>query len=106
MKPYESNEYAPYKYFQEIEKPIARIFYQMSNRGISVSLGYLDTLRKDLESQKEKVVLELENEFGPIQRQFDLIDNSFRLRLNLNSPKQLLEALNEKGIYPTLKGKP
>lgn len=81
----------PYEYYETIEKPVAKIFYDMSNRGISVSLGYLDTLRKDLESQKAPIEAEIKNELGEI---------------NLNSPKQLLGALNEKGIFPTLKGKP
>jgi DNA polymerase-1 len=87
MKPYESI----YDYYETIEKPIAQIFYAMSNRGISVDLEYLGRLRETLEAQKEPIEREVLNELGPI---------------NLNSPKQLLEALHEKGIFPTLKGKP
>lgn len=81
----------PYEYFRDIELPVARIFAQMSNRGISVDLGYLRKLQQTLETQKAPIEEEIYNELGQI---------------NLNSPKQLLEALNEKGIYPTLKGKP
>lgn len=80
-----------YDYFNEIEKPVAEIFFGMSNRGICVDLGYLQRLKDDLEAQKAPVQAEIENELGPI---------------NLNSPKQLLKALNEKGINPIFKGKP
>jgi DNA polymerase-1 len=80
-----------YEYFREIEKPVAEIFYGMSNRGICVDLHYLETLKSSLETQKKPIQDEIQNALGPI---------------NLNSPKQLLEALNEKGIYPNLKGKP
>lgn len=79
-----------YEYYENIEKPIANIFYQMSNRGIAVDLEYLRNLQQTLERQKYPIENEIKNELGDI---------------NLNSPKQLLEALNEKGIYPTLKGK-
>src|ERR1700693_5610583 len=81
----------PYEYFQEIEKSCARIFNQMSNRGIGVDLGYLVRLRDNLEAQQRPIEEEIKNELGSI---------------NLNSPKQLLEALNEKGIRPYLKSKP
>jgi DNA polymerase-1 len=80
-----------YDYYETIEKPIAQIFYQMSNRGITVDLKYLNTLRTQLEAQKFPIEQDIYNQLGHI---------------NLNSPKQLIGALNEKGIYPTLKGKP
>jgi DNA polymerase-1 len=63
----------------------------MSNRGICVDLHYLQGLKENLESQKAPIETEIKNELGNI---------------NLNSPKQLLGALNEKGIFPTLKSKP
>jgi DNA polymerase-1 len=81
----------PYEYFQEIESPCAKIFSQMSSRGICVNLNYLRTLQTELESKRAPIEINIKNELGNI---------------NLNSPKQLLEALNEKGIYPSLKGKP
>lgn len=80
-----------YEYFQKIESPCARIFQDMSNRGILVDLEYLASLKDSLEKQKFPIESEIKNELGDI---------------NLNSPKQLLGALNAKGIYPTLKGKP
>jgi DNA polymerase-1 len=80
-----------YELFERIEAPCARIFSAMSDRGICVDLHYLAGLKKTLELQKEPIEFEIKNELGNI---------------NLNSPKQLLGALNEKGIYPTLKGKP
>lgn len=79
------------EYYEQIEKPVAKIFYQMSNRGICVDLGYLSELRIFLDNKKRPLEEEILNELGPI---------------NLNSPKQLLGALNAKKIYPTLKGKP
>jgi DNA polymerase I len=78
------------EYFESVEKPCATIFNTMSNRGIRVDLSYLQGLKETLESQKTPIEAEIKNELGNI---------------NLNSPKQLLEALNAKGIYPTLKGK-
>lgn len=80
-----------YDYYIEIEKPCAIIFQQMSNRGICVDLHYLTELKSTLEAQKAPIEAEIYNELG---------------KINLNSPKQLLGALNEKGIFPTLKGKP
>ncbi len=85
------NGMSPYKYYETIEKPVARIFYEMSNRGICVDLQYLNSLKRDLEQQRHPIESEIKNELGEI---------------NLNSPRQLLQALNEKGIFPTLKGKP
>lgn len=79
------------QYFEQIEKPVSFILQQMENRGICVNLRYLKELRETLEAQKEPIEKEIKNELGYI---------------NLSSPKQLLEALNEKGIYPTFKGKP
>ena len=80
-----------YDYFRAIEKPCARIFSDMSNRGICVDLHYLQGLKENLESQKTPIEKKIHNELGNI---------------NLNSPKQLLKALNAKGIFPSLKGKP
>jgi len=80
-----------YEYYKEIEQPVARIFQIMSSRGLCVDLRYLATLKMQLETQKEPVENEIKNSLGTI---------------NLNSPSQLLKALNEKGIYPNLKGKP
>lgn len=80
-----------YEYYKTIEKPVAQIFYAMSNRGICVDIPYLEALKQTLEDQKQPIEAEIKNELGEI---------------NLNSPKQLLGALNEKGIFPTLKGKP
>src|SRR5258706_10107486 len=80
-----------YEYFIQIERPCAEIFQSMSNRGIRVDLEYLKSLRKELEEKKSPIMEEIYNDLGNI---------------NLNSPKQLLKALNEKGIYPIFKGKP
>lgn len=77
-------------YFNDLEKPVSRIFAQMENRGISVDLDYLKTLQSDLEQQQ-----------GPIKQSIiDALGD-----INLNSSKQLLEALHAKEIYPTLKNK-
>ena len=78
-------------YFQDIEKPISLILADMENRGIRVDLRYLSSLRDSLEAQKRPLEEAIKNALGHI---------------NLNSPKQLLEALNAKEIYPQLKGKP
>lgn len=78
-------------YFSQIEKPAAIVFEAMEQKGIRIDVPYLQQLRKDLEKQREIVANQLHNELGTI---------------NLNSPKQLLGALNAKGIQPNLKGKP
>lgn len=83
--------YNLYVYYEKIEKPCASIFQKMSNRGLRVDLKYLSHLRSSLEAQKKPIEDSIYNELGQI---------------NLNSPKQLLEALNGKEIYPTLKGRP
>lgn len=78
-------------YFKDLEKPVAHVFAAMEDRGVRVDLAYLETLKASLEAQQAPIKASILNELGPI---------------NLNSPKQLLEALNGKGIYPNLKGKP
>lgn len=78
-------------YFKMLEAPLSSILYQMAVRGIRVDLDYLRNLKDELEAQQKPIKDEILNDLGPI---------------NLNSPKQLLKALNEKEIYPTLKGKP
>lgn len=78
-------------YFQTLEQPASRVFSSMMNRGIRVDLNYLKSVKADLEEQKRPIKETIENELGPI---------------NLNSPKQLLEALHAKEIWPELKGKP
>jgi len=83
--------YKPYEYFLEVERPCAWIFQKLSNRGIRLDLGYLDKLKLTLEQQKQPIEAAIKNELGPI---------------NLSSPKQLLEALHAKDIWPELKGRP
>jgi DNA polymerase-1 len=86
-----SRYYGICDYFEDLENPVSAVFQKMSNRGIHVDLGYLKDLQVSLESQKTPIELQIKNELGNI---------------NLNSPKQLLEALNAKEIWPVLKGKP
>lgn len=78
------------QYFLSVEKPAAPIFYDMQQRGIRIDVPYLTELNANLSSQKERLEKEIKNELGDI---------------NLSSPKQLLEALHAKEIYPELKGK-
>jgi DNA polymerase I len=78
------------QYFEELERPVAFILSQMENRGICVDLNYLKDLKEQLEQQQKPIKESILNELGQI---------------NLNSPRQLLEALNAKEIYPTFKGK-
>ncbi len=78
-------------YFEVVEKPLAPILSEMSTRGVRIDLEYLRGLKETLEAQRRPLETRILNELGSI---------------NLNSPKQLLEALNAKKIYPELKGKP
>ncbi len=86
-----SNQPRIVSYFKDLERPVAYILFDMSNRGVRVDLKYLEGLKRTLEAQKAPIEAEIKNELGTI---------------NLNSPKQLLEALHAKEIYPELKGKP
>jgi DNA polymerase-1 len=79
-----------FEYFRDVEKPISFILQKMENRGVRIDLEYLKRLKGDLENQKLPLENEIKNELGNI---------------NLNSPKQLLEGLNAKGIFPTYKAK-
>lgn len=79
-----------YDYFTELERPIASILNDMSNRGLCIDLPYLNELKVALESQERPLKTSILNELGNI---------------NLNSPVQLLEAFNNKGINPEYKGK-
>lgn len=78
-------------YFKNISKPVSNVFSAMEDRGISVNLEYLKGLKNDLEQQQMPIKASILAELGDI---------------NLNSPKQLLEALHAKEIYPTFKSKP
>lgn len=91
--------------YKDLLWPLGEVLNAMEERGILIDLDYLEQLRKELEEDREKLIDKLENELGPIQRKFDIVENDFKLKLNLNSPKQLLEALNGKGIIPKYKGK-
>lgn len=83
--------YLDTKYIEQIEKPARIVFRSMEDKGIRIDLDYLKSLKQTLESQLEAVKRPILNELGNI---------------NLDSPKQLLGALNAKGIRPILKGKP
>lgn len=80
-----------YGLFRDLEDPVSKIFQSMENRGIRIDVPYLKQLKIDLEAQQLPIKESILNELGPI---------------NLNSPKQLLEALHAKGINPEFKGKP
>lgn len=78
-------------YLRTLELPASFVFEAMESRGIRIDRPYLTALKASLEAQQEPIKAVIANELGPI---------------NLNSPKQLLEALHGKGIKPELKGKP
>lgn len=71
--------------YEQVEKPVGFILQQMENRGIRVDLPYLESLKTSLEAQRRPLAEAIANELGPI---------------NLNSPKQLLVALQAKGFDP------
>jgi DNA polymerase-1 len=77
-------------YFEDLEKPVSYVFSAMETRGIRIDVAYLKQLKLDLEAQQRPIKDAILNELGTI---------------NLNSPKQLLEALHAKQIFPTFKGK-
>src|ERR1700719_637499 len=89
--PLDISQKISYKYFIELERPVSFCLSTMENRGICVNFNYLRTLKTNLEYQKIPLEHEIKNELGNI---------------NLSSPKQLLQALNAKEIYPIFKGKP
>lgn len=78
-------------YFNSLEKPVSYVFGAMENRGICIDLPYLEKLKLDLEAQRVPLEKEIKNEFGNI---------------NLDAPKQVLNAFQLKGVFPEFKGKP
>lgn len=82
--------YCPQAYFEQLEKPTALAFAEMENRGVRIDRPYLLTLKDSLEAQRRPLEEVLTNELGSI---------------NLDAPKQLLEAFQAKGIRPEFKGK-
>ena len=81
-----------YEYYKQIELPISIIFQQMSNRGISIDLPYIEKLKSQLESQFLPLDEEIKNKLGVE---------------NVNSDKQVIEALDKRfGLRFQLKGKP
>lgn len=79
------------EYFDSLEKPVSVVFDAMETRGVRIDVPYLEELKTKLEAEQAPIKQEIINELGEI---------------NLNSPKQLLAALNAKGIFPKLKNKP
>lgn len=78
------------EYFESLEKPVSEVFYKMEARGVRIDLPYLRELKDRLEAQQAPIKADILNELGNI---------------NLNSPKQLMEALHGKAIYPEFKGR-
>ncbi len=78
-------------YFEDLEKPVSEVFANMETRSICIDVPYLKTLNDQLNDQIKPIRVRIMNELGPI---------------NLNSTKQLLEALHAKSIQPSFKGKP
>lgn len=77
-------------YYKQLEQPAAFVFQRMEKRGIMIDVPYLKTLETELTAQRQVIEAEVKNELGDI---------------NLNSPKQLLEALHAKDIQPVFKNK-
>lgn len=78
-------------YFEQLEMPVSHVLYRMEEKGIQVSLSRLEELKKRIGARRNDLEAQIKRVLGPI---------------NLNSPKQLLAALNAQSIYPTLKRKP
>lgn len=78
-------------YFHEIEQPCSFILDKMTQKGVKVDLNYLNELKLKLEASQTAVKGPILNELGEI---------------NLDSPRQLLQALNLKGVNPVFRGKP
>lgn len=79
------------RYFNKVEMPVSVVFDAMMTKGIRIDIPYLTRLEQELSSKRAVIEKKIKNELGDI---------------NLSSPKQLLEALNAKNIYPEFKGKP
>ena len=86
-----TKHYAEENYFKTLEQPVSAVFSAMQEKGIRLDLPYLRRLEAALSAKRAEIEKSIKNELGDI---------------NLNSPKQLLEALHAKEIYPELKGKP
>ena len=79
------------EYFESLEMPLSHVLFRMEEKGIRVDIGRLERLRKLISTRRDSLKVRLARLLGDI---------------NLNSPKQLLAALQAKGINPVLKRKP
>lgn len=70
--------------------PLGYVLNDMEEKGIALDLEHLRRLETAMSAQSVEIRENIQKELGGI---------------NLNSPKQLLEALNVKGIAPKYKGK-
>ncbi len=78
------------EYFEQLEMPLSHVLFRMEEKGIRVSLDRLEYLNKRIKARRDYLVKQINRFLGPI---------------NLNSPKQLLEALHRLDIKPVLKRK-
>lgn len=88
---YKEQSAKPISYYKELDLPLAQVLFAMEERGIRVDQAKLQEAKKSLLAESTMLKDQITQHLGPI---------------NLNSPKQLLEALNKIGISPTLKKKP
>lgn len=87
----QTRELAESKIYKGLIWPLGQVLTSMEERGLKIDLPYLDRLQMSLGGSKAELEADLYKELGAA--------------VNLNSPKQLLEALNVKGITPKYKGK-
>lgn len=77
--------------FKTLSARLASLLYKIQEKGIEIDTQYLMSLKTSLEEQQKPIKETILAELGEI---------------NLGSPKQLLEALHNVGIRPSLKNKP
>ncbi len=76
--------------YRNLVWPLGRVLTDMEEKGLSLDLEYLNNVGGLLEANRSIVEQQIKTALGEI---------------NLDSPKQLLEALHVKGITPKYKGK-
>jgi DNA polymerase-1 len=91
-KLYESQEHSfiSSRLYKDLLWPLGYVLNDMEERGIALDLDHLRKLGAEFSAQLADISKEIKNALGDI---------------NLNSPKQLLEALHVKGIAPKYRGK-
>jgi len=90
----------PKEYYELYEMPLARAFYAINQRGITVDRGRIDNLRRFIQSESDAACLRIKSLTGcevVAKAPGKKLDNS---KLNLSSTPQVIEQIKKFGMTP------